>query len=624
MGLIDKIKNAVPTASDPEPEANLSASDFEDEDVSNGSGDENGQQTGAGDDGKQEPESGDDRPREGEPSGDAGEEQSDPQSSDDGDSTNNSPAGSGEQPDTTPDQEEDVDGEGSGQQETGSDESDQDGQQSLFDYEDPDAWEDPSGSDGDENADESGSDGMEDESGDGAGDNEETGDGGSEGADNNSESTNGGNEESQKNNSESPSGEEGDDGGDASDRMEDESGNSAGDNEELGDGISDGSDNGSESTGEDDGEDQKNSSESPTGEKNSDDSGASDGSGDSGEGENPSRNDKQGSNETPSDASQNGEIEIEPDEGDPTRPGVGEEPYEPHPDLIDSERNQINSEKRELEQELQDLERELERFMNAMNNSGSNSIGEIQFNASPDGRPNPRWSEVTSGYRNVTRLLEKYLEQSRRDKWERGRIKGQLDSKRLHAVPAKRLDVMKRRDPGNKKKYSVIIVLDRSASMRGERINVAEEAIAKYALAMQDLDIEVCIMDMYRDTARVISPFNVDVESSKGDIISNKTAGSTPLSDAIEIARKRMEHANEFPILISVTDGMPNDQDRYLEELDKCHMPVMGITIDLRASFDNSGPQSGPQDEFYDIHTYVNSQDELEQKLEEMTMEIPF
>ena len=160
--------------------------------------------------------------------------------------------------------------------------------------------------------------------------------------------------------------------------------------------------------------------------------------------------------------------------------------------------------------------------------------------------------------------------------------------------------------------------------MGGEKIDIAESAIARYALAMEDLGIEVCVMDMYQNTARVISPFGVDIEMAKGDLMSNETGGGTPLSDAVEIARKRMQNSNEFPLMISVTDGQPRDPDRYHEELNKSHMPVMGITINPRAKLADGGPRTGPQDQYYDIHTYVNSQSELEEQLEKMTMQIPF
>jgi len=183
---------------------------------------------------------------------------------------------------------------------------------------------------------------------------------------------------------------------------------------------------------------------------------------------------------------------------------------------------------------------------------------------------------------------------------------------------------MKQRDPGNKKKYSVIVVLDRSGSMGGKKIDIAESAIAQYALAMEDLGIEVCIMDMYQNTARVISPFGVDIEMSKGDLMSNETGGGTPLSDAVEIARKRMAHSDQYPIMISVTDGRPRHPDQYKEELNKAHMDVMGITIDPGTRFNDSGPRNGSQDQYYDIHTYVNSEDELQEQLEKMTMQIPF
>jgi Mg-chelatase subunit ChlD len=318
--------------------------------------------------------------------------------------------------------------------------------------------------------------------------------------------------------------------------------------------------------------------------------------------------------------------EIEPDNNSPTPPGQGEEPYGPHPDLIESEKERTDQERREMEQNHRQAEQELEKFAEALNNAaGGGDLSEVQFNISPSSNQHShRWTRAVDSKENILALLEKILEHSRRDSWKRGKMKGQLDGKRLHQVPSKRLDVMKQRNPGNKKKYSVIVVLDRSGSMKGEKIKIAEEAIAQYALALENLDIEVCIMDMYNDSARVISPFGVKLENSKDDLMSKQTAGRTPLSDAIALARERMATASSYPVMISVTDGRPNDPERYQQELNKTHMDVMGITIQPGGRYNDTGTETEAQDQYYDVHTYVNSQSELEKQLEKMTLQIPF
>lgn len=622
MSLIEKVKKVVPTASDPEPKANLSAADFEDADVdgdgdgqrdSEGSSSSDGDADQSGRDGEDQSDGTTDSPDGNHDGAQQPDGSADGQSSDaeqDGSEQGQEPPQSGSGGDDgNPDGEPgDADaGDGDGDIDQGDDEEsdagpDGSGQSSLFDYEDPEAWED-----GDESGDSDGTDNSEGEN------DAESPD--SDAGDEDGESDVGDGESRESDDSDvSP-------GSDSQDDLGDES--QTEDGAETGtdsDHTNDNSNSDTTDDGNSDGQPGEDGPESPdqTGEEesetpNSDDSTDSDGSG-------------QDSDD---------EMEIEPDNGDsPTPPGVGEDPYEPHPDLIENESDRLDQEERELQQELHEAEQELKQFMEAMSGDESGDgaagggLGEVQFNIDPDGTTNsPRWSDAKQSYKRVARLLAKQLKESRRDSWNRGQRSGQLDSKRLHGIPAKRLDVMKRRNPGDKKKYAVIIVLDRSGSMNGKEIELAEAAIARFALAMQGLDIDVCIIDMHNNTPRIISPFGVDVESCKGDLMSKQTGGGTPLSDAIVLARERMRRSSKHPILISVTDGRPNDPDRYMDELSECYMPVMGITVDPKASTATRSAAvatDGGQSRFYDVHTTVGSQEELERQLEKMTLQITF
>lgn len=630
MSLIEKVKKAVPLASDPEPHSNLSQADFEDSEPVEG-GDSDGEN----------------RDSEGSSSPDDGEEQSGSDGSDGSDGTNESP-GEGSDDDLTDSDSHSGDGDGEDSMETdvsdeggqgdadseqssedaggdstaepgetgengqdgedhgesddgkvgeGSEENDDSssgGQQSLFDYEDPENWSDPSG---DDSAGETGDDPDEDGTNDSGPDESETGD----------------DDEQDGEGSQDGRGEDSDsDADDGSDKEGSDESGSDGSHSDVGD------------------EDDTSSGES----EDSDDTATNN---KNGEGDGSSVSDPESPEDAEEDAESNGDADsgesgsddsdvIEPDNASPTPPGVAEDPYEPHPDLAESERNEIQDEKREREAEKRKAEEELEEFLQALgDDSGSDGIGEVKFNLDPEGTVNSEeWGEAVANKKRTANLLKKKLDQSRRDKWKRGRTKGRLDGKRMHSVAAKRLDIMKQMMEGNKKKYSVIVVLDRSASMRGEKIKIAQAAIARYALAMEDLKIEVCIMDMYNNNARIISPFGVNIESSKGDLMSDDVGGTTPLSDAVEIARKRMRNTNKFSFMISVTDGRPNDEQRYQEELGKAHMPVMGITIDPDNHHNVSLGEMGGQDQYYDIHTYVNSQTELEEQLEKMSLQIPF
>lgn len=305
---------------------------------------------------------------------------------------------------------------------------------------------------------------------------------------------------------------------------------------------------------------------------------------------------------------------IEPEDPDSTPPGFGNDDYEPDPELVESSAQQTNREERELQRVQQQTEQERQRFeqaLQATDSAGGGDIGELQFNQAPKGSTSdPRWSEAKQEHTRVAQYLKKLLKEARRDKRERGKQSGKLDSSRLSAVAAKQTDVMQRIKQGDNKDYSVIIVLDRSASMRGSRIKIAEDALIRFGLALEDLNVEVCMIDMYDNSARVISPFNVSLRQAKGDILTGEIAGGTPLSDVIRLARARMRIASGNPILLSITDGLPDDLDQYQDELDQCHFPVMGVTI---------GNDDSEFENIYTSHAAVTTEKELLEELERLT-----
>lgn len=532
MSLIDTVKRVIPQASNPEPQADISADDFEvTDDADADSDDEMGNDQGAdGDDSTADGSSGNEENQPDQQSGDGTDSPTDGQEGDEnGDNSESGENGDGEQ-----------------------ESPDNDGQSTLNSFGDEDSNSDEeNGDDGTDS-----SDGDEGEDGD-----NKTGDGN----DTDSDATD-----------DSPDSSDGDEGEDGDNETED------------GDDTDSGTDSGS--TDGDDGDD-------------------------TGDGEDSTED---GQEDTDSDNDET----VEPDT-QPTDPGFGEDDYEPHPDHVDSEQNTVDQEKQEQQQNLEQAKQELDKLEQALSNeepepdTGGRGLRNVKFNLDADatGGDQKRWDEATSRKGTILPLLKTHLQRSRRDSWKRGQNKGRLDSKRLHSIKAKRLDVMKKRDTGDDKKYSAIIVLDRSGSMNGNRIELAEDALVTYALSLEELGIDVMMMDMYQNTARVISPFGVDIEQAKGDILTRDTGGTTPLSDVIEVARKRMEFASNTPFMISITDGAPDNTQRYRDELSKTLMPVMGITI---------GSNVNTHEQFYDAHRSVTTQSELEQQLEELTMEIAF
>lgn len=317
--------------------------------------------------------------------------------------------------------------------------------------------------------------------------------------------------------------------------------------------------------------------------------------------------------------------EGEPSNDDVETPPEFDDDFNPDQDFIDQEQDKVDSEQNNREQKEKNAQDELEKFLDSFSSSdsaGGGELGEIEFNAYPDPRVDyERWQKAREGYETIAGLLEKRLKKARRDSWNRGKKSGTIDSNRLHALKTKQLNVMKRRNPGDDREFAVIIVLDRSGSMGGDRIDVAENAMVKYALAMEDIGIDVCIIDMYKNTPRVASPFDISIAESKGDLLTRETGGGTPLRKIIPLARKRMDNSNKIPIVLSITDGNPEKEEKYLNELEKCPMPVFGITVLPGRTRTNT--QSHPHERYYDAHTVANSVNDLLGDLEEFTLQLP-
>lgn len=383
------------------------------------------------------------------------------------------------------------------------------------------------------------------------------------------------------------------------------------------DSTSDGSDAENGNTKHTDGDSQQNGDEDGT------DSTSEGSNSENGDGEHNNTDSEQQGNES-------GNITGDPD-ATVERPDAGNDTFEPDKDTLDRERSQVESESERRQNRLENAHEEFEQFQRAMGNTSSPShsdggdtdISNMQFNINPDPTADrDRWKKASDGYKSVATLLEDKLKDARRDDRSRGKRTGRPDNTQLHRLQTNQLNVMQQRVPGSDKEYAVIVVLDRSGSMGGKRIDMAERAVVKYGLAMEYLGIDVCVMDLYANTPRITSPFNISIEDSQGDLLTQKTAGGTPLRKVIPIARERMMNTGKIPIIISVTDGLPSKGRLYINELEKCPMDVFGITVRPNMNSKPSNTRNNIE-QYYDEHTFAISIDDLLHELEEFTLELP-
>jgi Mg-chelatase subunit ChlD len=87
--------------------------------------------------------------------------------------------------------------------------------------------------------------------------------------------------------------------------------------------------------------------------------------------------------------------------------------------------------------------------------------------------------------------------------------------------------------PGGEKRYALVLVLDRSGSMRNG----------------EPPKIEVAIVDFVDGHARLVKPFSVETRHVQAGLLDADCGGGTPLADALELARQLVEGHRDEPLI---------------------------------------------------------------------------
>lgn len=113
----------------------------------------------------------------------------------------------------------------------------------------------------------------------------------------------------------------------------------------------------------------------------------------------------------------------------------------------------------------------------------------------------------------------------------------------------------------------VILMLDRSSSMAGQKIDTLNKAvnemIKSFAAEGQEVDIQVCVISFGGDGATVDMPLTSARELRDLALI---TSGCTPMGAALKTAKRIIEDKSTIPssgfrpTVVLVSDGMPNDE----------------------------------------------------------------
>lgn len=233
--------------------------------------------------------------------------------------------------------------------------------------------------------------------------------------------------------------------------------------------------------------------------------------------------------------------------------------------------------------------------------------------------PPARWHAATAGADAVGGTLRMALRESRRDQTRSGVTSGSFDRRRAGALARGDVNTFSVRQSGDEKQYDLVLILDRSISM-SDIIDTAEDAVSRFALACEDLGINVAIMDFVNETARLIKPFSVETEHVQASLMSGETGGGTPLTDALGLARRLLDQRRDSPLVIIITDGKPGSEDDYQQELQQTYAPVCGLTLALDSPRGQASERAKDVEQFYDRHLYVHDASALDRRLDQFAV----
>ena len=302
-------------------------------------------------------------------------------------------------------------------------------------------------------------------------------------------------------------------------------------------------------------------------------------------------------------------------------------------DALDTDRDGARDEAERSSPDETQLEQDLEDVAAALNelegedggaDAAPGSLDELSImpnttGVATDQSTVKRWNEADADAGYVADALRKALKESRRTGNRSGLTSGSFDRRRAGALARGEVNAFQVRQPGEQKQYDLVLILDRSRSMRTQ-INTAENALVRFAVACEDVGINVGIVDFYDDEARLIKPFSVETQYVQPSLFSKEYSGGTPLADALGIGRELLEQRRNSPLVIVVTDGKPGDADAYQNQLARSYAPICGLTLSLGTSKGNVPDRVANNERFYDRHLYVHDSDRITNRLDQFAV----
>ncbi|MFC7251841.1 VWA domain-containing protein [Halomicroarcula sp. GCM10025324] len=238
------------------------------------------------------------------------------------------------------------------------------------------------------------------------------------------------------------------------------------------------------------------------------------------------------------------------------------------------------------------------------------------------GPPVPRneWADVEKGAERVGDTLDMYLRLDRRKSVRRGLTAGAYDTRAGHRLAIGDPRVCKSRTLGNEKQYSLVLILDRSGSMRRgtpAKIDVATKAVARFAVAAEGLGINVAIVDFIDNEARLAKPFSVDSRHLQATLLDTSCGGGTPLADAISLGNQLVKRQRDEPLIITMTDGLPSDSDDVKVQIRDSIAPVCSLTLATDCTPGSPPARAEELAPYFERESVIYSAERLDDRLEQ-------
>lgn len=263
--------------------------------------------------------------------------------------------------------------------------------------------------------------------------------------------------------------------------------------------------------------------------------------------------------------------------------------------------------------------------------AGAGSINELSVLPDPQDESTSEidWGTVEKAAGTVADTLAKQLQLDQQTGVRSGLTSGTtVNRKAAYRLGYGDPRVFDTQIPGDEKEYFIVIVLDRSGSMDPTRYNsngssgptkiqVAASAVARFAVACEDLGIDVAVVDFYDDTARLAKPASVDAEFAQEALLNTDAGGGTPLSDALTLATSLSEMDSKESIIITMTDGKPRDVDATAEIIKQSYAPVCSLTVATDCEPGNPPGRAAELEPHFDQTTTVFDPEKLDDRLDQ-------